>query len=65
MLIRDQHWGMIRHRFSEEEKIELRNAVVGQAICPKAQIIDDSSLKPELLEKLNNALGKKSPTGKS
>lgn len=60
MLIRDLHWDTISYRFSEEEKSILSAAVIGSALCPKAKIIDEAMLSPELREKLNNALGRKS-----
>ena len=48
MLIRDSVWEKIRHKFSEEEKLELRKAVRGQAICPKGIIIDPGALNVHL-----------------
>ena len=52
MLIRTSDWNNVRHLFTEEEKTELRAAVVGETICPPGVVIDRMRLRPALLDKL-------------
>ncbi len=55
-LIRDSIWEKIRGQFSEAEKVSLRLAVTGQAICPKGIIIDTDILDAVLRDKLTAAM---------
>lgn len=51
-LVRNSVWDQVRDSFSEEEKVQLRESVVGQVICPPCVIIDESRLGPELRAKI-------------
>jgi hypothetical protein len=52
MLIRDVTWSLIREAFTEAEKVELRQAVTGEAICPKGVMVAPDLLDRALLLKL-------------
>lgn len=56
MLIRDRTWEVIRDKFSEREKEELRKSIIGEAICPAGYIIDIKKLDVALEFKLEQAL---------
>jgi hypothetical protein len=56
MLIRDAEWGKIREQFTEEEKLDLRETVTGECICPKGFFIEESDLVPELAAKISAAI---------
>ncbi len=56
MLIRDTDWEAIRDQFSEDEKVELRKAIQGEAICPKGFIIDETKLNVALEFKITQAV---------
>jgi hypothetical protein len=56
MLIRETQWEAIRGQFSEEEKIELRKYVTGEAICPRGFCVDVESIPEPLRTKLTTAL---------
>jgi hypothetical protein len=56
MLIRHETWDQIRDQFSEEEKMDLRECVTGECICPPGLIIEESDLLPERLEQLQRAM---------
>jgi hypothetical protein len=58
MLIRDSVWEKIREQFSDAEKLQLREVVTGEAICPKGVLIDPDRLEPELKRKLSEAVRK-------
>jgi hypothetical protein len=56
LLITSQTWDRIRDFFSEEEKQQMRDVIVGQAICPAGSFVDEERLGAELrakIEKLN------------
>jgi hypothetical protein len=52
MLIRD----VIREQFSEEEKVELRTFVTGEAICPRGFVVDAENIPKPLQSKLTSAI---------
>jgi hypothetical protein len=56
MNINNDKWEQIRDVFSEEEKQELRDRVIGQTICPAGNIIDTDNLDPAILNKLTAAV---------
>lgn len=56
MLIRDSVWEKIREQFSEDEKVKLREAITGEAICPKGVILDPDALDKALAAKLSAAM---------
>jgi hypothetical protein len=56
MLIRDSIWDSIREQFSEEEKVELRKHVTGEAICPRGFCVDAESVPQPLQKKLMDAV---------
>jgi hypothetical protein len=56
MLIQDDRWKVVREQFSEEEKIELRQAVTGETICPRGFYIDETKLNPQLNAKVAKVL---------
>jgi hypothetical protein len=56
VLIRDSIWEKIREQFSEDEKLNLRQAMIGQAICPKGVIIDPDILDVALEFKITAAV---------
>jgi hypothetical protein len=56
MLIRDTAWETIRSQFSEEEKVELRKHVTGEAICPRGFCVDVEAIPEPLRTKLITAL---------
>jgi len=58
MLVRDFTWEAIRAQFSEEEKVELRAAMCGQAICPRGVILDEDEVNAILRDKLASAVDK-------
>ncbi len=57
-LIRDSVWETIRDQFSDSEKVNLRQAITGQAICPKGVIVDVDLLNVALRDKLTAAVAK-------
>lgn len=52
MLISDATWKRIRERFTEEEKQALRDAYLGETICPKGIVIDEAKLNEALRAKV-------------
>ncbi len=57
MLIRAEDWERIRGNFTEEEKVALRKAIVGETICPRGWTIDTTSTGVPLLgDKLKRLL---------
>jgi len=52
----DLEWEPIRDQFSEEEKQTLRNAIVGQVLCPPMVHVDTDLLSYSLARKLKAAL---------
>ena len=52
MLIRDATWSLVRDAFAESEKVELRKAVTGEAICPKGVMVAPDLMGRDLLLKL-------------
>lgn len=64
-LIRDSVWETIRDQFSEAEKVNLRQAITGQAICPKGVVIDVDLLDMALRDKLTAAVAKAARTGRA
>jgi hypothetical protein len=57
MLISDATWKRIRERFTEEEKRALRDAYLGEVICPKGIVIDDAKLDNALAARVAAAKG--------
>jgi hypothetical protein len=55
MMITDATWKRIRERFSEEEKQKLRDAYLGEVICPKGIVIDEAKLDDALFDKVTAA----------
>lgn len=55
MLITNLRWGKIRNWFTEEEKLEFRNAIIKK--LPKSNRIDLLKLKNETREKLLYSCG--------
>jgi hypothetical protein len=56
MIVRDSEWEHIRMAFSEDEKVQLRAAIRGEAICPRGVIVDLDSLPESLRQKLEAQL---------
>ena len=56
MIVRKIMWDKISHKFTEDEKAEFRNAVIGEMICPGGWMMDEAKLSPELLKKLKKAM---------
>lgn len=52
MYIRDSQWQDIRQQFSEEEKAQLREALVGETLCPRGFHINEDGMLTGLLAKL-------------
>lgn len=52
MIVREAIWSAICDNFSEEEKILLRECVVGNIICPASTCIDINKLPDSLERKL-------------
>lgn len=52
MIIRDKTWDLIKDHFSDEEKIQLRDAVTGRVVCPPSISIDSDNLSDALEGKL-------------
>jgi hypothetical protein len=52
MLVTAQTWDRIREFFSEEEKQQLRDVEVSQAICPRVSFIDEERLGTDLRAKI-------------
>lgn len=44
-------WEVARSNFSEEEKQDLRKAIVGEAVCPRKFYVDLNKLPLPLYEK--------------
>ena len=57
MILSDATWARIRERFTEEEKQALREAYLGETICPKGIVLDDSQLEAGLLARVAAAKG--------
>lgn len=57
MILSDRTWARIRERFSEEEKQALRDAYLGEVICPKGIVIDEAKLDSELAARVAGAKG--------
>jgi hypothetical protein len=57
MLISDATWKRIRERFTEEDKQALRDAYLGETICPKGIVIDEARLDNELRTRVAAAKG--------
>jgi hypothetical protein len=57
MLISDATWKRIRERFTEEEKQALRDAYLGEVICPKGIVIDEATLDNAPLARVAAAKG--------
>jgi hypothetical protein len=57
MIISDATWKRIRERFTEEEKQALRDAYLGETICPKGIVIDEATLDNALLARVAAAKG--------
>jgi hypothetical protein len=53
MLVHQTTWDKIREHFSSEEKLEMREAVSGETVCPPGVILDGSKLSLELRAKLD------------
>lgn len=58
MLMQDRVWQRIRHHFDEVEKMQLREASTGEAICPRGVFLDESKVPAELLAKLKEHVTK-------
>lgn len=56
MLVTNSRWENIREQFSEAEKLILRAAIHGVAICPPGVFINPDVLGPELAAKISRAL---------
>jgi hypothetical protein len=56
MLLTFKRWGLIRDKFSEEEKVALNNALTGSTVCPPGMVVDETMLTPELLAKVKEAV---------
>lgn len=56
MFIKDADWEKIRDKFTESEKHTLRLNVVGQAICPRGNIINTVHMPPDTMAKLRKEL---------
>lgn len=55
MLISDATWKRIRERFTEEEKQALRDAYLGEVVCPKGIVIDEARLDNDLAARVTAA----------
>lgn len=56
MLIRETEWNQIRDQFSDEEKLDLRKADIGESICPRGTIIEATKLPLALQMKVAAAV---------
>lgn len=52
MLISNATWARIREGFGEEEKQALRDAYLGETICPRGIVIDEARLDEGLRTKV-------------
>lgn len=57
MIITDRTWARIRERFTEEDKQKLRDAYLGEVICPKGIVIDEANLDSDLAARVAGAKG--------
>jgi hypothetical protein len=57
MLISDATWKRIRDRFTEEDKQKVRDAYLGETICPRGIVIDEARLDNELRTRVAAAKG--------
>jgi hypothetical protein len=42
----------VREWFDEGDKAQLNSAITGESICPRGNMIDETTLKPELRAKI-------------
>jgi hypothetical protein len=52
MLMPLNRWEEVREWFSEDERLDLNLAIVGESVCPKGAILDETKLSPALREKV-------------
>lgn len=52
--ISNDRWDKIHELFSKGEKALLRNATVGQTVCPPRMTVDETILPAELADKLRS-----------
>jgi len=57
MVIKDQHWDAIKHRLTEAERREVKEATVATSLFPKEFMIDETQISLTLLPKLCKMLG--------
>jgi hypothetical protein len=55
MIVSDAMWAHIRKQFTEEEKQQLRDAYLGETICPRGIVIDEAWIGPALMARLKEA----------
>jgi len=48
MILSQRRWEQVLHWFSDEEKLDIHKAVVGQPAMQKGFVIDEAQLAPEL-----------------
>ena len=52
MILPRHQWEQVREWFDDGDKAELNVAIMGESICPRGSVVDETRLTPKLLAKI-------------